>query len=152
MKRSFILLGATAAGFVGVVGLYGSVGRGNTLSGGGAGPVAGARVTTPTVASPPPSGSLASMGTAVGQKENYGYGQMSVQVTVSNHRIVDVSVHSIQALESYSMQLEQQVVPILRSEVLQAQGTRISALSGATYTSEAYAYSLQSALDKLHFK
>ena len=152
MKRSLVLLGATTAGFVGVVGLHGTVGRGNTLTNGGAVQSVGTSVTTPAALSPPPSGSAPSMATAVGQKENYGYGQMSVQVTIANHRIIDVSVHSIHALESYSMQLEQQVVPILRTEVLQAQGTKISALSGATYTSEAYAYSLQSALDKLHFK
>ncbi len=91
-------------------------------------------------------------GTAVGPQENYGYGQMSIKVTVTNNRIVDVSVNSIQALEAYSLQLEQQVVPMLKSEVLAAQGTRINSISGATYTSEAYAYSLQGALDKLHFK
>ena len=159
MKRSVLLLGATTAGFVGVVGLHGAVGGGNTLTSGGALPSIATSATTPTtpttptVTTPPsPSGAASSMATAVGQNENYGYGQMSVQVTVANHRIIDVSVHSIHALESYSMQLEQQVVPILKSEVLQAQGTKISALSGATYTSEAYAYSLQSALDKLHFK
>lgn len=75
-----------------------------------------------------------------------------MKVTVLNNRITNVSVNSIQALESYSLQLEQQVVPILKSEVLQAQSSKISSLSGATYTSEAYAYSLQSALDQLHFK
>lgn len=91
-------------------------------------------------------------GTAVGRVENYGYGQMSVKVTIASGKIVGLKVASLTTLESYSQQLEQQVVPILKSEVLQAQGTRISALSGATYTSEAYAYSIQSALDQLHFK
>ena len=77
---------------------------------------------------------------------------MSVKVTIANNHIVDVSVNSIQAMESYSLQLEQQVVPMLKSEVLSAQSTKISAITGATYTSEAYAYSLQSALDQLHFR
>lgn len=77
---------------------------------------------------------------------------MAIKVTISNNRIVDVSVSSIQALESYSLQLEQQVTPILKAEVLKAQSASISSISGATYTSEAYAYSLQSALDQLHFK
>lgn len=152
MNRSVTLLGAAVVGFVGVVTLHGPSGQ----------KVSQTRVGAPTTSSPntsapPGSGPATTVGgsingSAVGQKENYGYGQMSVKVTIANNRIVDVSVNSIQALESYSLQLEQQVVPILKSEVLQAQSTRISALSGATYTSEAYAYSLQSALDRLHFK
>jgi uncharacterized protein with FMN-binding domain len=36
--------------------------------------------------------------------------------------------------------------------VLSLQSARINGVSGATYTSEAYAMSLQSALNKLHFK
>ena len=89
---------------------------------------------------------------AVGQAENYGYGTMSVKVTVAQNHIVNVAVNSLTTLDSYSQQLEKYVVPILKAEVLKAQGIRINALTGATYTSEAYAYSIQSALDKLHFK
>ena len=39
-----------------------------------------------------------------------------------------------------------------RSEVLTAQNARVDGVSGATYTSEAYAASLQAALDALHLK
>ena len=39
---------------------------------------------------------------------------------------------------------------MLRDEALSAQGGRIDAISGATYTSEAYIQSLQAALDELH--
>jgi len=88
----------------------------------------------------------------VGPLENYSYGQLAVKVTIANGHIVDLKINSLQTLESYSQQLEQQVVPMLKAEVLKAQGTKIYAISGATYTSEAYAYSIQSALDKLHFK
>ncbi len=88
----------------------------------------------------------------VGNLENYGYGQLAVKVTITNNRITDLTVSTIRALESYSFQIEQQVVPILKGEVLKAQGTQIMGITGATYTSEAYAYSIQSALDKLHFK
>jgi uncharacterized protein with FMN-binding domain len=41
---------------------------------------------------------------------------------------------------------------MLKSQVMAADSARINGVSGATYTSEAYAYSLQSALDKLHIK
>jgi uncharacterized protein with FMN-binding domain len=88
----------------------------------------------------------------VGTLENYGYGEMSIKVTVAGTHIVGLTVSTLTTAESYSQSLAQQVLPILKSEVFQAQGTRISSLSGATYTAEAYAYSVQSALDKLHFK
>jgi uncharacterized protein with FMN-binding domain len=39
---------------------------------------------------------------------------------------------------------------MLRREVLAAQSAHINGVSGATYTSEAYAYSVQAALDRLH--
>ena len=162
MKRSFMALGATAAGFAGVVALHGPSAQGVALSKASS-PTTAAGGSNSTTSSTNAKSVIASTtttatasanvnGTAIGQQENYGYGQMSVKVTIANNHIVDVSVNSIQAMESYSLQLEQQVVPMLKSEVLSAQSTKISAITGATYTSEAYAYSLQSALDQLHFR
>ena len=95
------------------------------------------------------SGSSGS-GIATGSTVQYGYGQMAVKVTVHGGRIVDVAVASIQTAEPYSQQLASQAIPTLRSEVLSAQSAHIQGVSGATYTSEAYAQSLQSALSKLH--
>lgn len=43
-----------------------------------------------------------------------------------------------------------QALPILRQEFLAAQSARIQMVSGATYTSEAFIQSLQSALVKAH--
>lgn len=87
---------------------------------------------------------------ATGALEQYGYGQLSVTVTVSGSRVVGVSVAQLQTAEQYSQEVAQYAIPTLRNEVLSAQSARISSVSGATYTSEAYAYSVQSALDKLH--
>jgi uncharacterized protein with FMN-binding domain len=75
-----------------------------------------------------------------------------VKVTVSGNKITGLSVPVLQTAEPYSQSLAQQVIPMLRNEVLSAQSARINGISGATYTSEAYAYSLQAALDSLHFK
>ncbi|MDA8277463.1 MAG: FMN-binding protein [Actinomycetota bacterium] len=117
---------------------------------------ANSQSTTTTVVNPTTSTTTApksiSNATMIGSLENYGYGQMAVKVTIANNKITDVSVTSLQTAESYSLQLEQQVVPILKSEVLKAQSAQIMGITGATYTSEAYAYSLQSALTKLNFK
>jgi hypothetical protein len=47
-----------------------------------------------------------------------------------------------------SVQIAQRSAPILRSEALSAQSAQINTVSGATYTSNAYKSSLQSAIDK----
>ena len=88
-------------------------------------------------------------GTATGATEQYGYGELAVRVTVRSGKIVDVAVPVIQTAESYSQQLAAQVIPMLRNEVLSGQSAQINGVSGATYTSQAYATSLQAALDKL---
>ena len=82
----------------------------------------------------------------------YGYGELSVTVTVRGDQIVAVSVPLLRTTDPYSQQLAQQVIPMLRSEVLAAHSAQIHGVSGATYTSEAYAQSIQSALDKLHVR
>jgi uncharacterized protein with FMN-binding domain len=40
-------------------------------------------------------------------------------------------------------------VPILNKEVLQSQSAKVDSVSGATYTSDGYLRSVQSAIDKL---
>ncbi len=162
MKKMITLIGATIGGFVGVLVLHGPT-QSTTLTSASTNKTSGsAKPLTAPTASPRPKKSTVSNstistpspvnGSAVGKPVNYGYGQMAVKVVVANNKITDVTVSSLTTLESYSAQLEQQVVPVLKSEVLQANGTHILLLTGATYTSEAYATSLQSALNKLHFK
>ncbi len=75
-----------------------------------------------------------------------------MRVTESGGRIVQVTVPTLRTAESYSQQLASQALPVLDNEVLSAQSAQISAVSGATYTSQAYAASLQSALDQLGLK
>ncbi len=89
---------------------------------------------------------------ALGATEQYGYGELAVRVTTRGRKIIDVAVAGIQTAEPYSANLARQVIPTLRSEVLSGQTASINAVSGATYTSEAYAKSLQAALDKLHLR
>jgi uncharacterized protein with FMN-binding domain len=88
--------------------------------------------------------------TATGPTENYGYGTLAVMVTVTGTKITDLSTPGHYEHAQYSQQLAAQVLPMLRSEVLQAQSANINGISGASYTSQAYATSLQAALDQLH--
>jgi uncharacterized protein with FMN-binding domain len=100
-----------------------------------------------TTAAPAPTAA-----SALGATEQYGYGELAVRLTVSGSKITDAQVVGLQTAESYSQQIADQVIPYLRREVLSAQSAQIDAISGATYTSEAYAMSVQSALDQLHLK
>jgi len=80
-------------------------------------------------------------GTFDGSTVQMKYGPVQVRVVYSNGKIVDVAVLQMPTAESRS-------VPILRSEALSAQSAQINTVSGATYTSNAYKSSLQSAIDK----
>lgn len=95
-------------------------------------------------------GGAGSYRSATGPAEQFGYGSIAVRVTVEGNRITSVSVVSLHTLEPTSQQISTAAIPVLRSEVLSAQSAGISAVSGATYTSQGYDQSLQAALDKLH--
>ena len=150
MKRApLLVLAGTVAGFVGVLSFHT---RPETMTQPASG-TGGSPARTPVAAQPTHSvvgpGAVRS---AVGGTEQFGYGLLDVKVTVSGTRITDVSVPTLQVAEFTSQQICEQAIPLLRSEVLTTQSARIDAVSGATYTSEAYAASLQAALDALHMK
>jgi len=110
----------------------------------------GSTVVVPTTA--PNGGVSTAVRSATGSMEQYGYGQLAVHVTVQAAKITGLQVVGLQTAESYSQQIANQVLPILKGEVLSAQSLQINGISGATYTAEAYVYSIQSALNRLHFK
>ena len=87
---------------------------------------------------------------AMGTLEAYGYGELSVTVTVKGGEITGVTVPVLEVSDPNSRQVADYAIPQLKSEVLAANSARVHAISGATYTSDAYTASLQSALDKLH--
>lgn len=162
MKRApwYVVTGAVA-GFAAVLGLHGNgtvhvaLGKPHQPARGGrAAGSAGAAARTGGQRSGTGSGPTAPAGvhSATGTLEQYGYGELAVRVTVDGGTITAVSVPVLRTAEPYSQQIAQQAIPMLRSEVLAVHSARINGISGATYTSEAYAISLQSALDKLHVR
>ncbi|HET7495387.1 MAG TPA: FMN-binding protein [Candidatus Limnocylindrales bacterium] len=78
------------------------------------------------------------------------FGPVQVRVTISGGTITDVVALQMPSRDGHSQRIAELAEPILRQEALQAQSAQIDLLSGATYTSEAYAESLQSALDNAH--
>jgi uncharacterized protein with FMN-binding domain len=83
-----------------------------------------------------------------GDAESFPYGTIQVRLTVRGGRVVDVA--TVQAPQGgQSGQIAGFALPELRLEVLAAQSARIDAVSGASYDSQAYANSVQSALARL---
>jgi uncharacterized protein with FMN-binding domain len=75
---------------------------------------------------------------------------LSVSVTATGKRITNVQIASIADGGNFrSESIDQQSIPILEQEALQAQSANIQSVSGASYTSAGFAQSLQSALTKL---
>jgi uncharacterized protein with FMN-binding domain len=159
VKRYPVVIGVTVAGLAGVLTFHshnGTLSLRHPTSSSGTGsatPAGSTRRTAPTTRGQP-SSSSSSQGTttssAAGTLEQYGYGQLSVRVSMVGGKITGLAIATLQTADTYSQQLASSVIPVLQREVLSAQSARISGVSGATYTSEAYAYSVQSAIDKLH--
>ncbi len=143
MRRAPIVLSATAAGVAGVLAFHSHRPTSALL----VQPPATTAPSTPNAPSPTtPSGTTRS---ATGSVASYRYGQLSVTVTERGARITDVEMASLNETDSRSVEIDDQAVPQLRQEVLSAQSANIDGVSGATFTSEAYVQSLQSALDQL---
>jgi uncharacterized protein with FMN-binding domain len=114
--------------------------------------------TTPTsapssAASPTPSASASNSsagvtGTFAGSTVETPFGPVQVEIVVSNGKITDVKALQLTNEGGRSVQISNYAAPILRKEVLAAQSAKVSSVGGATYTSEGYVGSLQSALDK----
>jgi uncharacterized protein with FMN-binding domain len=96
-------------------------------------------------AAPRPS---AAARTITGAVENTQYGPMQVAVTLAGKKITGVKVLQQTDDGAQSQQIDATAIPELTSETLTAQSAQIDAVSGASYTSDGYKQSLQSALDK----
>ncbi|GAA4477883.1 FMN-binding protein [Microbacterium panaciterrae] len=87
-------------------------------------------------------------GTFTGQAVDTQYGPVQVQITVSGGQITDVSVPQYPNTERRDQQINAQAIPQLISETKSAQSAQVDMVSGATYTSDGYTQSLQSAIDQ----
>jgi uncharacterized protein with FMN-binding domain len=161
------VLGGTLAGLIGVLAFHTTPSRsgfptvpGAATSSGSAAGASPAPAPSSTSgggatagASPKPAASsqpAAASRTTVGPSVNYSYGVLSVRVTVSGKKIVKVEIASLDdGGDPRSQSIDQQSVPILEQEVMQAQSANIQGVSGASYTSAGFVQSLQSALHSL---
>lgn len=77
------------------------------------------------------------------------WGTVQVTIVVSGKKITDVQA-TAPTERQRSAFINDQALPMLKSEVLQSQSANIDYLSGATMTCDAYIQSLQSALTQAH--
>jgi uncharacterized protein with FMN-binding domain len=115
-------------------------------SGGGTSGSAGP-TTTPSTTGAPPSTTTAER-TYTGQDIQYLYGDIVVAATLQDGKIVNTSVPQNNATDGRSQMINSYAVPILEQEAVAAQGVNINVVSGATFTSDAFAQSLQTALTR----
>jgi uncharacterized protein with FMN-binding domain len=110
------------------------------------------RVVVPASPSPAPkpSPTSASTRTINGAAADTRYGPVQVQIKVTGNRIVSADAIVYPTSERRDREINDRAVPQLDDETLQAQSANIDTVSGATYTSDGYRQSLQSAIDAAH--
>jgi len=153
MKRTPIVVVATAAGLAGILAFHTSPSS-LTIA-----PAAGTSGVPPAPTPPAQSGpsgtqrpapGAGSTRTVDGPEVNYSFGVLSVSVTVRGHRIVKVGIASLDDGGQFRSQfIDEQSIPMLEQEALQAQSANIQGVSGASYTSAGFRTSLQAALRSL---
>jgi uncharacterized protein with FMN-binding domain len=90
----------------------------------------------------------ATSGTVTGAVADTRWGPVQVQLTIVDKKITNVSVVQYPNSNGRDQEINAQALPILIQETLDKQSASIDMVSGATYTSDGYLQSLQSALDK----
>jgi len=144
MKRAPLVLAGTVLGIGGVMSFHSTPAK---LSLG--------TIATTTSQSSPGSGSTTTIPatgvrSAVGSAVNYYYGVLSVKVTANGSKVTSVTIASLNdGGNGYSAMIDGQSIPQLEQQALTAQSANIQGVSGASYTSQGFAQSLQSALTQL---
>lgn len=88
--------------------------------------------------------------TFTGEVVSTQYGPVQVSIVVTGKRITDVQVPMHPSGNKRNDEINARAVPLLREKTLTAQSAAVDTVSGATFTSEGYRKSLQSALDAAH--
>lgn len=102
---------------------------------------------TPTASASAPTPSTPSARTLTGATVSHKYGTVKVTATLTDRTITNVTARTT-SVDSKSTTITREALSVLRSRVLAANSAEVTTVSGATYTSDAYLTSLQSALDK----
>ncbi len=122
-----------------------AAGPGPSTPTGGPASTAGPRPTATTTRPVPAPGRTPTWITGDSSFTEFGY--VTVAITVDNGRITDVKTIEMPSNEPRSISISSNAAPILRQRALTAQSAHFDTVTGATWTSDAYKESLQSAID-----
>lgn len=142
----------TTGNGTGSAGSAGSSGRSqHPSSGPGAsstsGPATSGPATSPKKSTRPSSSSGTK--TYTGAAVDTQYGPVQVRITVTNGKLVSADAIVYPNEQPRDQEINYYAIPALEQEAVRAGSAQIDMISGATYTSEGYIQSLQSALDKM---
>ncbi|NEM90083.1 FMN-binding protein [Galbitalea soli] len=108
-----------------------------------------------TSSSPSSTGSASTGGSTASTTKTYTgnvidtqWGTVQVEIKVKAGKITDVVALKLTDVGGRSVEISNYAAPILRQEVLAAQSANVAAVGGATYTTDGYLQSVQSAIDK----
>ena len=120
-----------------------------TSSGSSTSSGSGSSTSTPSASSSSSSSSTAAK-TYAGDAVSTRFGNVQVQITVASGTITAAQVLQVPWNDNRDQEINSYAVPVLNGEVVQTQSANIDMVSGATYTSDGYIQSLQSAIDQAH--
>jgi len=103
---------------------------------------------SPATSTPAEPAAPAASGTYTGAAAATRFGNVQVQITVAAGTITDVTALQLTNHDQRSVSISNRAAPVLRQQVLAAQSANVQGVSGATYTTDGYLTSLQSALDQ----
>ncbi len=87
-------------------------------------------------------------GTYTGSVADAYYGSVQVSVSIASGKITDVTFLQYPNSHQTSVIINQQAMPYLKQEAIQAQSSTVQVISGATFTSQAFQQSLGAALSQ----
>jgi uncharacterized protein with FMN-binding domain len=132
--------------------IHSTAAAGSTTTGSGSatGSASGGSTATTPTPSPSTASPAAPAATRVvtGSAVDTRYGPVQVKVTFSGSTITAVDTVQAPSENGRDIEINQRALPILEQEALASQSAAIDTVSGATYTSEGYIQSLQSAIDQ----
>jgi uncharacterized protein with FMN-binding domain len=112
-------------------------------------PTPSSSLSSPTApAATPGTTSVAVSKTVTGDAVDTRYGPVQVRITVTNGTITAAQAIDYPQSNGRDQEINSYAVPVLNQKAVKASSASIDTVSGATYTSNGYQASLQSALDK----
>lgn len=105
--------------------------------------------TPPAAVSTPTTTAGATTKTITGDSIETRFGPVQVRITVTNGKITSATAIDYPTDTPRDQQINAYAIPTLNQEAVGSTTASINMVSGATYTSDGYLQSLQSALDKV---